>query len=78
VRSQVSKKINSLLPNSNLNVSSVSSSSIVTYTKDILSFVFLPITIIWGIIGNLIGIRSNQEPRNNNAQPNISNQRTQR
>lgn len=78
MRSQVSKKINSLLPNSNLNVSSVSSSSIVTYTKDILSFVFLPITIIWGIIGNLIGIRSNQEPRNNNAQPNISNQRTQR
>ena len=78
VRSQVSKKLNSYLPNTNLNAPTVSTSSIVTYTKDILSFVFLPITIIWGIIGSFIGIGNNQQSRNDNNQASFDNQRAQR
>jgi len=69
VRSQISKKIGNILPNSNSNTAS--SSSLVTYTKDILSFVFLPVTIIWGIFSSLFGLGSTQQTNDrNNRQSN--------
>lgn len=62
IRSTASKALSNLMPK----ISSVSSSgsnesnSIVGYVNDFLGFLFLPFTIIWGLIGGIFGIRSNR------------------
>lgn len=79
-RSQVSKKIGNLMPNlgtssSSSSGSSSTSSSLVTYGSDILSFIFLPITIIWGVVSSFFGLNANQNNRGNNG-ANASAQRS--
>lgn len=59
--SKISKTLGSYLPSTSSSSSSSSSSgdnssSLMSYTRDIMSFIFLPITIIWGLIGGLFGL----------------------
>lgn len=60
-RSKTSKAFSNLMPmtSASANDSSQATNSVVSYASDLLGFIFLPFTIIWGIISNLIGIRNN-------------------
>ena len=67
IRSIVSKKLGNLLPNSSSNTSTNATSSLVSYTQDIFSFIFLPVTILWNIIGSLLGLGNNESRNTNQA-----------
>ena len=57
IKSVASKTLVNLLPSSTSTTSSNGSSpSVITYATDLLGFLFLPFTIIWGIVSNVLGI----------------------
>jgi UBX domain-containing protein 1/4 len=51
--SAVQKKLSSFIPTTSSSSSTSGSTSIVTYATDLISFVLLPFTIIWGMISSL-------------------------
>lgn len=88
-RSKSSKALSNLLPSSSMvssNSANSTSSTVMTYTTDLLGFIFLPFTIIWGIISNLLGIgsstsdnsRTESSGSNLNRSPGTSNENVRR
>lgn len=58
------------------NDSTQATNSVVTYASDLLGFIFLPFTIIWGIISNLFGIGNNENQNAGNRPIHSSSQNT--
>lgn len=74
--SKTVKALSTLLPSTssvrNSGGSNSTTSTIVTYATDLLGFMFLPFTIIWGIVSNVLGLNS---PHSNRRYENHTNSR---
>ena len=56
IKSKAAKTFERIIPTSTGTTSSTGTSTVATYANDILSLLFLPVTIIWGLVTSLFGL----------------------
>jgi len=66
-RSKVSKALGNIIPNSSSTSNGSTSSSVATMATDLASFIFLPFTIIWGIVSSFLGMGNNSNDNSNSS-----------
>lgn len=81
VRSKAAKAFSNLIPvtsNSSSSGSNASSSnSLVSYANDFMGFLFLPFTIIWGLVSGLFGIGSSGSNASSSSSNSLSRHQSQ-